>query len=189
MLCPRCWGSKHDPGSPNGCILCNATGVTPDQRLSPHFMLSEFVQSDTAMRMGLANDPSPTVVLALTDWCATIGEPIREKAGVALHVNSGYRSQAANAVVGGASTSAHRYIDLAAAVDLSPAKGTGLTIKGLLAIVVSLGIPVDQVIYEFGKWVHVGLRGPHGIQRNSVEMVFSPGKYEKYDANDPRVLA
>lgn len=189
QTCPRCWGSKHEHGSPNGCILCNATGRCADLQLSPHFRLSEFVQSESAMRMGLPNDPSPAAVLGMTDWCLTIGEPIRAKAGVPLHVNSGCRSRATNAVVGGSPNSDHLYIDGSSAADISPAKGSGMTVLELFNIIRSLGVPYHQLVFEFGgRWAHVGLRGRHGIQNHLTEMVFEPGKYLPFDPTDPRVV-
>lgn len=68
-----------------------------DLQLSPHFRLSEFASKDGSDKV-LVDD-------ALVDLL----EQIREAAGGAVTINSGYRSPAHNAAVGGVSSSQHLY--------------------------------------------------------------------------------
>ena len=68
-----------------------------DLQLSPHFRLAEFASRDGADKV-LVDD-------ALVDLL----EQIREAAGGAVAINSGYRSPAHNAAVGGVSSSQHLY--------------------------------------------------------------------------------
>lgn len=68
-----------------------------DLQLSPHFRLSEFASKDGSDKV-LVDD-------ALVDLL----EQIRAAAGGAVTINSGYRSPAHNAAVGGVSSSQHLY--------------------------------------------------------------------------------
>lgn len=186
MLCPHCWGSRHEPGVAGmACIHCSAAGVVADRRMSPYFWLSELIHSDTAAGAGIPNDPSPDQVANLKRLCTNLLDPIRFRIGP-IHVNSGFRSHTLNAVLGGSRTSAHME---GFAADIVP-KGAGR--RALFDAIRTSELPFDQLIWEL-TWVHVGLVGPHGVQRRSVEMAFpkSDGtvRYELFNPNDPRVTA
>ena len=68
-----------------------------DLQLSPHFRLAEFASKDGADKVLVDDD------------LVTLLEQIREAAGGAVVINSGYRSPAHNAAVGGVSSSQHLY--------------------------------------------------------------------------------
>jgi len=73
--------------------------------LTPHFTLEELCVTST----GLPNVPPESVVNRLRLLATYILEPLRfELGGKPIHVNSGYRSDALNAAVGGAGTSMHK---------------------------------------------------------------------------------
>jgi len=175
MDCPRCWGKK--------CDLCKQTGKVPDEQLSPHFKLSEMVNTPTGRSKGLSNEPSPEVVANLRKLCVEALEPIRALVGP-LKINSGYRSDAVNNAVGGSTTSAHSF---GLAADLNPVKGTW---KELMDKTIAAKIPLDQIIFEH-TWVHVGVYHPKtGKQRGDKLSMFKvAGKttYEPYNTNDPRI--
>jgi len=145
MECPRCWGKVKD------CAKCHGSGKVPDRQLSPHFLLSEMLASNTAKFKGLANDPTPEVEANLEKLCRNALEDIRAKVGP-LKVNSGYRSEAVNAATGGSKTSAHCY---GLAADLHPPNGC----KALMDAIIHAGVKLDQLIFEH-TWVHVGLLQP-----------------------------
>lgn len=195
MPCPRCWGSLREPGRPVTCGKCAGAGKVPDVALSPHFALSELVASQTAVRMGLANDPSDGQVAALTKLAAEGLEVIRAAWGAPLHIDSGYRSPMVNAAIGGAVTSAHRATDASdgeCATDVKPVASDRRSVRALFDTACSSlaapKVPYDQIIFEYGTWVHVSLHGPHGEQRGERLMIFTDGKgYVPFDPNDPRV--
>lgn len=118
-------------------------------QLSKHFTLAEMIQSQTAVRNGLDNTPTPAVVLALEALCDNLLEPVREHFGRPVLVSSGYRSPAVNRKAGGSPTSQHR---LGEAADF--------TVQGVSNLVVARWIrdslKYDQLIYEFGEagWIH-----------------------------------
>ena len=74
--------------------------------LSPHFSLEEFTASQTAVRHGIANVPTPLEVENLTRLCVEILEPLRAVLGP-VHISSGFRHWRVNRLIGGADDSQH----------------------------------------------------------------------------------
>lgn len=128
--------------------------MAPTQRLSAHFTLAEMTHSATAARKGIANVVTPEVERQLF-LTADRMEGVRALLGdKPISVLSGYRSEAVNKAVGGSKTSAHR---TGHAVDfICPSFGTPAQVAAHLAKHLKA---YDQIIEEFGQWVHVGF-GP-----------------------------
>lgn len=128
-------------------------------KLSEHFDLSEMIVSQTALRQGIDNTPSPTIVANLRKTAALL-EEVRGLLGTPLLITSGYRCPALNVAVGGVVArnpdgterlSAHT---AGQAADFhSPAFGSPKSIAIKLAG--TPGLAFDQLIYEFGAWVHI----------------------------------
>ena len=118
-------------------------------KLSPHFTLEEFTISQTAARQGLNNIPSEDIVKVLTNTANQM-EAVRKLLGVPIHINSGYRSPEVNKAVGGAKNSQHMTGE---AVDfIAPGFGSVATI---IERIKSSGLVFDQLIDEYGSWVHI----------------------------------
>jgi zinc D-Ala-D-Ala carboxypeptidase len=118
--------------------------------LTEHFSLEELVASQTAVRLGIDNTPSPEILATLRGVLAPGLERVRTAlAHQAVLVTSGYRSPALNAAVGGSRDSAHMQ-GLAADV-ICPRFGSPLEV---CRAVVAAGIEMDTVISE-GQWCHV----------------------------------
>lgn len=131
------------------------------QKLSEHFILSEFTRSDVATRMGIENIPDETQLRNLKLVCEKVLEPVRAHFGKPVRVNSGFRSMALNMVVNPLTTTVTRLSKhcLGQAVDFE--------IDGVsnyeVACWVRDNIPeFHQVILEFyvpgqlnSGWVHV----------------------------------
>ncbi len=118
--------------------------------LSKHFTLEEFIQSDTALRKGIRNQPTEEEVENLK-CVASVLEQIREAVGMPIRVSSGYRGPMLNKAIGGSMNSAHVH-GLAADISVD-----GMDSRELAKLVSELNLPMlDQLIYE-GTWVHVGL--------------------------------
>ena len=177
MDCPRCWGKAK------GCAYCAGAGKVPDRLLSPHFKLSEMLNTQIGRKNGLANDPTPEIEANLERLCKEALEPIRELCG-AIKVNSGYRSDAVNKAVGGSTTSAHSY---GLAADLHPLK---VTWKQLMDKTIASGLKLDQIIFEH-TWVHVGLLHPKNKKQRGEKLTMfqRDGKtvYEIYNPDDERI--
>ena len=121
------------------------------RKLSEHFTLEEMILSQTAARKDIDNTPTPAIVANLRLTVATL-EEIRTLLGVPILVSSGYRSPALNKAVGGSKTSAH--MQGLAADFTAPGFGTVLQVARKIS---ASEIAYDQLIYEFGSWVHIGL--------------------------------
>lgn len=121
--------------------------------LSPHFTLAELTVSETAARRGMDNDPPPEVIERLKHTALGL-EAVRIRLGTPIIVSSGYRSPELNVAVGGSKNSDHTRGD--AADFICPGFGAPSTIVSVLK---DSGIQFDQLIEEFGRWVHISF-GP-----------------------------
>lgn len=114
-------------------------------RLSPNFTLAEL----TATNTGLENKPTAAEVANLRALAVNVLQPLRDAIQVPLIVSSGFRSDRVNRAVGGSATSQHR---LGQAADIST---RAMGAEDLARRIVELRLPFDQLIQEFGTWVHV----------------------------------
>ena len=122
-------------------------------RISKNFSLSEMVKSATAVRLGVDNSPSSIHLVNLTHLAIHILQPVRDQFGV-ITINSGYRSPALNAKVGGASKSQHCNGQASDFESFS-------TPNPDLALWITKNLDFDQIILEFydgvdpnSGWVH-----------------------------------
>ncbi len=119
-------------------------------KLTEHFELAEFTQSDYAVRYGINNLPSPAIMGELRR-VANVLETVRALCGNrALRITSGYRAPELNRAVGGAPNSAHtegRAADFVVA-DLAVAEAGRAIAESV--------IEFDQLIYE-GTWLHLAI--------------------------------
>lgn len=140
-----------------------------------NFTIGELIQSSTASRLGIDNNPTPIVRVHLTETI-TLLESIRAEweeycaehslGTPAIRVSSGYRSPELNKAVGGVKTSAHV---LGYAADLIPVNGMQDEFEKFMSEVFSKkGYAYDQIIIEWSKtsrWIHVGYKRADGKQR------------------------
>jgi hypothetical protein len=56
--------------------------------LTQNFTLSEMTKSETALRFGMANDPTETEIGNLTMLCEKVLQPVRNYYGMGVKVNS-----------------------------------------------------------------------------------------------------
>lgn len=120
-------------------------------QLSKNFSLQELTVSQTAARLGLNNQPNSHQQANLQRLCDEVLQPLRDYLKRSIIVTSGFRSVSVNRAVGGSQTSAHSH-GLAADI-----YAPGMTVMQLIHTIHGLQLPYDQVIDEFGSWVHVGL--------------------------------
>jgi hypothetical protein len=118
-------------------------------RLSPNFTYKEMTESMTADKHGIRNVPGERQLVNLRLLCNFVLEPVRTLLGVPVIVTSGYRCLALNRLVGGARTSQHQKGEAADFV-LRTIKLQDAFIK-----IVESDIPFDQIIFEFGDWIHI----------------------------------
>lgn len=147
-------------------------------RLSPHFTFTEMTA--TAVRQD-DNTPNEDQRANLVRLCVGTLEPLRARFGP-LYTTSGFRSEEVNRIIGGSSTSAHKDGRAWDGVPLSPVRWADV-----FAWLKENGpAELDQVIWELGRWIHVGItEGPTG--RRQFLAMFSRGKYEPWNPTDSRV--
>jgi zinc D-Ala-D-Ala carboxypeptidase len=135
------------------------------ERLSAHFALDEFLVSQTASRLGIDNRPNSETFANLRRL-AGVMEGVRERLGnKPILISSGYRSTILNRAIGGATNSAH--IRGLAADFTCPGYGDPITVCRTLQM--HLGdLGIDQLIHEFGAWVHLGLADTDETPRQMV---------------------
>lgn len=122
-------------------------------RLSEHFTLAEMIASDTATRCRIDNTPPPEVVEHMRVAAAGMERVRTLLGGTSIRINSCYRCAKLNKEVGSTEKSAH----LAGyAVDfVAPQFGKPYDVAKRIAANAELMKDVDQLIHEFGGWVHI----------------------------------
>jgi uncharacterized protein YcbK (DUF882 family) len=144
-------------------------------QLSKNFSLAEFTKSETAIRKGLDNTPTPEVIENLQKLVDNIVQPVRDHYGKSVKINSGYRAPEVNASVGGSKTSDHCK-GQAADIEI-----TGVA-NGDLAQYIVDNYKFTQVILEFytkgvpdSGWVHVSY-DPANLKCQALTAVKQDGK-------------
>lgn len=146
--------------------------------LSAHFSLEELTATQ---QRGLDNTAPAEVVENLKRLCDTL-ELVRMLLGP-LHINSGYRSPEVNAAVGGQPTSQH--CQGLAADFICPR----FSLPEVVRRIQQQKIIFDQLIYEFGAWIHISVPPVGRLARSDALMIgkWTSGKYEALDlAKVPR---
>lgn len=136
--------------------------------LSEHFTLEEATYSETAVRLDINNQPNEQQLENMKKAAAGL-EQLRAVSGP-LRINSWLRLPDVNVAVGGSKVSSH--MD-GWAIDVSSTKMTPIE---LCHKVEELGIKFDQMIHEFGRWMHISFAPEMRQQKLTI---FKPeGKYK-----------
>lgn len=125
------------------------------QKLSDNFTLAELLLTEHRELLSENQNPPQIVVSNLEILAKNILQPLRDKLGYAIHVNSGYRCLALNTAVGGATNSQHITGQAADLID-----GTNGNLH-LFDVIKDSGLLYDQLITECPDkngnpaWIHV----------------------------------
>lgn len=136
----------------------------------PEFCQDTLCHSDTALRCGLDNRCPPELLGNLSRLSALLGDIQRSlniRSG-ALKINSGFRAPTLNERVGGVPNSQH-CVGLAADL-VCPEFGSPCDLALAIA---QLPCEFDQLILEFGKWVHVSAAPLGQTPRRECLSIFS----------------
>ena len=137
-------------------------------KLSESFNLDEFTISQVAERHGYRNEPNEKQIENLRLLCVNVLQPLREIINVPIFINSGFRSFDVNAAVGGKFNSQHL-----------EGKASDFVVHSMNLIdvfnIILNKLSFDQLIYEFGKWIHVSWNG----ELNRKEVMISKKVYGK----------
>ena len=125
-------------------------------KLTQNFSLEEMCKSETALRLGLDNEPNDEQLANLVALCECVLQPVRDHFGKGVKVNSGLRTLAVNRAIGSKDTSDH-VKGMAADIEIPSVPNAELA-----RFIVDSGMEFRQVILEFytpgipdSGWVHV----------------------------------
>lgn len=147
-----------------------------NSQISEHIGFNEAMYSETALRKGLDNTPSPEIIEVMKVTAEKIFEPLRamvseiRKVDTPITINSFYRSTAVNAAVGGSTSSQHCKGE---AIDLS-VEYPDFDKEDLFELI-RAKMDFDQLIYEGGTpenpaWVHVSYSSTHN-RKECLKMI------------------
>lgn len=121
--------------------------------MGKYFSIAELTKSSTAIKKKINNTPTKEVENNLNQLIDNILDPLREAWGQPIIVGSGYRCEALNKAVGGATHSQHK---LGQAADIHTKSDSKEDNKKLFELIKQLKLPFDQLINEYNyNWIHV----------------------------------
>jgi hypothetical protein len=131
--------------------------------LTQNFSLEELTHTDHREYDNTPNDAELENLKRLAEFLEEVKAAL---GGRPVMVNSAFRSKQVNDAVGSKDTSQHR---IGCAVDIRVPK---LTPDEVVRIIISAGLPYDQVIREFDRWTHVSIPNtPDAKPRNQALII------------------
>lgn len=130
-------------------------------KISEFLTYAEAVKSQTAIRHGISNEPTPEHLENMKHVAKNVFDPVRKFVGGPLNASSFYRSPALNNAIGGSSKTSQHMKGEAIDIDCDTF-GFGSNI-GVFTFIKKY-LEFDQLILEYPDsngnpaWVHVSLR-------------------------------
>ena len=147
--------------------------------ISKHISYKEGVYSNTAIRVGINNDPNDEQLENMELIANEVFEPLRVWVGGPIKINSFFRSPELNTAIGGSGKSQHCK---GQAIDIDDTFGKATNAEMYHWIKENLDF--DQMIWEFGddenpNWVHISYVSPRE-NRNRCLLAYKENKKTKY---------
>ena len=143
-------------------------------KLSRNFSLSELIKSDTAIRLGIDNNPNADQIEKLKLLCENILQPVRDHFG-RVKVTSGYRSVELCMAIGSSANSQH------AKAEAADFECLGVD-NAELSDWIKNNLDYDQLILEYytpgepnSGWIHCSYI-PEGRRASFLHAYKSEGK-------------
>ena len=135
------------------------------KNISKHVTYKEGTYSNTANRLGLANDPTEEQLENMKLVAEKVFEPLREHVSHPIKINSFFRGPQLNKAIGGSHSSQHCKGE---AIDIDDSYGNST--NAYMYEWIKKNLDYDQMIWEFGTdenpdWVHVSFVN-EGVNRN-----------------------
>ena len=131
--------------------------------LSKYFTLEEATFSETAARLGIDNQPNDIQLVNMRTAAACLNR-LREKAGPII-ITSWLRVQALNDAIPGSSRTSDHITGYA--IDCKSNEMSVLELCNLAAAVYSV-VGYDQIIHEYGKWMHISFSPKNRMQKLTI---------------------
>lgn len=128
------------------------TTTTNTEIKSEFFTLAELIKSETADRHKIDNTPTKAIIDNLQYGIDMVLDPLRRLYGKPIKINSGFRCQQLNKLVGGVPNSWHQYGN-AADIHINNVEEAEVIFKWLKMLP-----SVDTALFEHSKtaqWLHV----------------------------------
>jgi len=125
------------------------------KNLATNFPEKEFIHSQTAARFGIKNTMNKAQRANAKKLCTEVLQPYRDHIKSPVSVTSGFRNPQLNTLIGGSSTSYHME---ACAADVRDSKKSLEYAANWMMD--NCGEHIDQIIYEYGSWLHVQIAKP-----------------------------
>lgn len=138
-------------------------------KLTEHFSWDEVTFSETAIRNDINNTPPEDLNHNIMRMARFMEQVRYVVGGRSIFISSWYRSPELNALIGGSKTSAH--MKGLACDCVCPMLGSPLRFA---QEILQSNLDFDQVIHEFGRWVHIGLA--EGNRRQALTAYRKDGK-------------
>lgn len=160
-----------------------------NMHLSRSFTLRESVKSQIAIRRRIVNMPNAVQLANMIELCVKVAQPIRDWYNKSVVPSSFFRCNALNKAVKGSKTSQHCTGE---AMDFDM-EDHGISVgRTMYDIVFEIKVPFDQLILEFGEWVHISYSNSMNEQRGEIfeayQNRFGKTKYRKLTKDDVRRL-
>lgn len=143
--------------------------------LTKNFTLSEMTKSETALRLGLDNQPDEAQLAALKTLAEKVLQPVRDHYGKGVKVNSALRTLPVNRAIGSGDNS-HHVRGMAADIEIPGVANAEL------ATYIRDNLDFTQLILEFytvgipdSGWVHVSYV-PEDLKKQVLTAVKQNGK-------------
>lgn len=137
------------------------------QKISKYLYLDDVIQSGTADKYNLDNQPNAKELKNIKIVAREIFDKVYEYTEGQVDINSFFRSDEVNDKVGGADNSQHKS-EYGSAIDI---RGTGKYSNSQIFNYIKNNLSFDQLIWEFGdsknpKWIHVSYVSPEKNRKN-----------------------
>lgn len=130
-----------------------------------YFTIRELTKSYTAIENDIDNSPNAEEEENLANLINDVLDPLRTLWGKPIYINSGYRCEQLNKLVGGVKNSDHKF-GMAADIDT---RSKDNNIK-LFNLAIQMNLPFKQIILEKGgEWIHISYN-PNDIKRQVLYM-------------------
>jgi hypothetical protein len=137
-------------------------------QVSDHFTLEELLKSKKADELGIENVPNTDELKNIFDLVYYVLEPVRKLIDIPIEVNSCFRCEELNKVIGGKSNSQHKAKNGAAA-DLTC--GSKELNRKLFLTIKDYGV-FDQLINEYNfSWIHVSYVSENKNRKQIVTII------------------
>ena len=156
-----------------------------DFHLSPHFTFYEMTNTQHRDLLELNRREALNYLDNLKFLCNEVLEPLRSFLGSPLLITSGFRCQLLNSRIKGSPRSYH--MKGLAADFILPHSTREKLFKAYEEIALRKPVLFDQLIFEMGSWIHIGvkteLEGPNRFQT----LVYNGHTYEPFTTTEPEV--